>query len=55
MANETQEPTKAEADKLKKFADAFAKDDVIEPGYQFRYVTIGGETVVVVEPIAKKG
>jgi hypothetical protein len=55
MADEPKNPTKAEADKLQKLADAFEKDGTIEPGYQFRYVTTGGNTVLVVEPIERKG
>lgn len=53
MAAETKTEVK-EVD-LKKLADAFARDNHIEPGYQYRYVTTGGETVVVVEPIGQKG
>lgn len=55
MANDPQEPTKAEETKLQKLADAFEKDGTIEPGFQFRYVTNGGETRVQVTPIEKKG
>lgn len=52
MANETQD-TKVKEPDLKKLADAFAKDNHIEPGFSYRYVTTGGETIVVVEPIKK--
>lgn len=55
MADETKEPTKAEEAKVQKLADAYAKDGTIEPGFRFRYVTTGGETVVKVTPIARKG
>ena len=55
MANETQEPTKTEEAKLQKLAEAFTKTGAIEPGYRFRHVTTGGQTVVRVTPIEKKG
>lgn len=48
---EVKEPTKAEADRLQKLADAYEKDGTIEPGYGYRYVTSGGETHVVVEKL----
>ncbi len=44
---EVKEPTKAEADRLQKLADAYEKDGAIEPGYGYRYVTSGGETRAV--------
>ena len=48
---EVKEPTKAEADRFQKLADAYEKDGAIEPGYGYRYVTSGGETRVVVEKL----
>ena len=55
MANDTQDTTKAEEAKLQKLADAYAKDGTIEPGFKYRFVTTGGETIVVATPIEKKG
>ena len=49
------EPTKSEADKLQKLADAYAKDRTKEPGYAYRFVTSGGVTRPVVTKIEKKG
>lgn len=50
-----QDTTKAEADKLKKLAEAYEKNGTVEPGFAYRYVTSGGETHAVVTPIRKKG
>ena len=52
--NAPKEPTKAEADRLQKLADAYAKDRTKEPGYAYRYVTRGGRTFPVVTKIEKK-
>ena len=49
------EPTRSEADKLQKLADAYAKDRTKEPGYAYRFVTSGGVTRPVVTKIEKKG
>ncbi len=48
---EAKEPTKAEADRLQKLAEAYEKDGTMEPGYGYRYVTSGGETHAVVTKI----
>lgn len=45
-----QDTTKAEADKLKKLADAFEKDETMDPAYTYRWVTTGGKTILTVKP-----
>ncbi len=48
---EVKEPTKAETDKLQKLAEAYEKDGTMEPGYEYRYGTSGGETHAVATKI----
>jgi hypothetical protein len=51
--NTPKEPTKAEQERLQKLADAFAKDGTMEEGYEYRYVTSGGETKPIVTKIER--
>jgi len=49
------EPTKSEQDKLDRLAKEFAETGKYEPGYEYQYVTNGGETRVVAKKIERKG
>jgi len=48
---EAKEPTKAEADRLQKLADAYEKDGTTEPGIGYRLETRGGESHWVAEKL----
>ncbi len=50
---EVKEPTKAEADRFQKLADAYEKDGTMDPDYEYHWETRGGETRVVAKKIEK--
>lgn len=52
--NTPKEPTKAEQERLQKLAEAYATEGKMEEGYEYRYVTSGGETRPVVTKIERR-